>query len=218
MLYYFWNKLISEDDETLTHFFIVSLIEYYSEEIICSDLSHIPSLISSMALKDFKMVDEIFENAKRLRAITPYSFRLFFDKMEIFNPFSNKHKENFELYKPESLLCLPILPSEIFYITYNNLLKCPDRSCQNFIDKEELDNYNEMCDNPDNTKNERIKREAHYNDNFHNSNDHSENSDDEVLNNYDTFGNKNGNDNYESSEGNVKVNKQVPIKTEGIYI
>lgn len=146
VLYYFWNKLICEDDETFIHFFIVSLIEYYTEEIICADLSHIPSLISMMNLKDLKMVDEIFENAKKLRAITPYSFKLFFGKMEIFNPYCAKtrHKEIFDLYKPDSILCLPIMPSEIFYITYNNLLRCPDEQCENFIDKKALEEYNEI--------------------------------------------------------------------------
>jgi hypothetical protein len=128
----------------MIHYFIVSLIEYYSEDIICSDLSHIPSLISSITLKDTYMVDKIFTNAKRLRAITPYSFKLFFDKMGIFNPFGKNHKENYEKYKPESLLCLPILPSEIFYITYNNLVKCPDSRCENFINKKELEEYKEI--------------------------------------------------------------------------
>ena len=164
------------------------------------------------------MVDEIFENAKKLRAITPYSFRLFFDKMEIFNPFSTKHKENFEKYKPESILCLPILPSEIFYITYNNLLKCPDRRCENFIDKEELEEYNEIYDNGDNARNERIKREGHFSGNFRTSNYDSDQSGEGLGNNYETFGKINYKDIYESSEGNLNMENHLPLIKEGRII
>ena len=90
------------------------------------------------------MVDLVFENAKKMRALTPYSFRMFFDKMEIFKPFGKSHKEMYENYKPESFICLPILPSEIFYITYNNFFRCPDENCDNFIDLNELEEYNEF--------------------------------------------------------------------------
>lgn len=175
-----------------------------------------------MALKDFKMVDEIFHNAKRLRAITPYSFRLFFDKMEIFNPFGKRHKENFDKYKPESILCLPILPSEIFYITYNNLLKCPDRRCENFIDKKELEEYNEMCDNGEGTVNDRIKREGHFSDKvLRTSNYDSEQSGSEngLEPNCETFGRSDfakENNDYLVSEGNdFNEHDHIALETEG---
>lgn len=191
-----------------------------------------------MALKDFKMVDEIFENAKRLRAITPYSFKLFFDKMEIFNPLCKRHKENFDKYKPESILCLPILPSEIFYITYNNLLKCPDRRCENFIDKKELEEYNENCDNGESAVNERIKREGHFSERILRTNNYdSENSNSEIVvdendcnnNNKfgicDTFGKNDeyyGKEcNYYVSEGennNLHNENHVQLCNEGIYL
>jgi len=197
----------------------VSLIEYFSEEIVCSDLSHIPSLISSITLKNIKMIDEIFTNAKRLRAITPYSFRLFFDKMEIFNPFSIRHKENFELYKPESILCLPILPCEIFYITYNNILKCPDNRCENFIDKEELEKYNENFDIGEN------KREINEKDDFEhilNQNkilDFADNENNENEYNYnDTFGDINTIQNNIEILGENSKNYQIPLDPEGILM
>ena len=180
-----------------------------------------------MALKDFKMVNEIFENAKRLRAITPYSFKLFFDKMEIFNPFGKRHKENFDKYKPESILCLPILPSEIFYITYKNLLKCPDRRCENFIDKKELEEYNEISDNGERAVIERIKREGHFSEKIlRTSNYDSEhsNSDNDIENNNanDTFGRNDNNYskayNFDTNEGNnLNVDNHVQLCTEGIF-
>ncbi len=183
-----------------------------------------------MALKDFKMVDEIYNNAKKLRAITPYSFKLFFDKMEIFNPFSNRHKENFDKYKPESILCLPILPSEIFYITFSNLLKCPDRRCENFIDKKELEEYNENCYNGESDVNGRIRREGHFSErilrtsNYDSVSENENEIQNDINKNYyiDTFGKNN--DNYandyncnqtESNEFNN--DNRMPLCTEGIF-
>lgn len=131
--------MIHEDDQNFLHYFIIGLLEYYTEDIICCDLSNIPSLISSINLKSYEMINEIFDNAIKLRAITPYSFRLIFDEMEIFKQKCIRHKENYDKFKPESILCLPILPCEIFCITYTNIVKCPDNRCLNFIDLKELD-------------------------------------------------------------------------------
>jgi hypothetical protein len=104
------------------------------------------------------MINDIFNNAKIIRAFTPYSFRLFFEKLEIFKPNSKKHKELYERFKPEFLLGMPIFPSELFFITYNKIVNCPDKNCQNFknfknllsdidyieneVDKNNYENYN----------------------------------------------------------------------------
>lgn len=78
------------------------------------------------------MINKIFHKAKIIRSATPYSFRLFFEKLEIFKPNSKKHKELNERIQPEQLIALPILPSEIFYVAYNKIVTCPDKNCQNF--------------------------------------------------------------------------------------
>jgi hypothetical protein len=70
--------------------------------------------------------------AKEIRQQTPYSYKLLARKLEIFKPRSTRLKELFSLYEPESLLCLPILPSEVFFIAYNNIVGCPDFDCGNF--------------------------------------------------------------------------------------
>lgn len=105
------------------------------------------------------MIDEIFENAKKFRALTPYSFKLIFEEMEIFKPKCKKHRENFDFYKPEYFLCLPIMPSEIFCITYNNIVKCPDKNCLNFIDLKELEGDKEN----ENNKEFELDYRANYN-------------------------------------------------------
>ncbi len=77
-------------------------------------------------------MEKIAKRAKEIKQQTPYSFKLLAKKLEIFRPRSNRLKELFTLYEPESLLCLPVLPSEVFFIAYNNIVGCPDYDCGNF--------------------------------------------------------------------------------------
>ncbi len=107
-------------------------MEYHSQEIISADCTQIPSIISQLTLKSPEMIDIIFENATKIRSITPYSFRLFFNKLDIFKIFSKRNKELFDYYQPENLLCLPIFASEIFFIAYNKIVSCPDKKCRFF--------------------------------------------------------------------------------------
>jgi hypothetical protein len=102
------------------------------------------------------MINIIFDNAKIIRSSTPYSFRLFFEKLEIFKLNSKRHKELFEKFQPEFLLALPIFPSEIFYIAYNKIINCPDKNCQNFKNMFLFDNenFNEKNENLLDSKNE----------------------------------------------------------------
>lgn len=163
------------------------------------------------------MINEIFENAKKLRAITPYSFKLIFDDMQIFKPKCKKHKENFDFYRPDSFMCLPILPSEIFCITYTNIVKCPDDKCLNFIDLKELDNDNEFDNDSKNKENVEFELniDGNYNkmnnDNGNNINNLSRNNigdkninNDKIIleNNFETFAHKENEDaNENKNEG-----------------
>ena len=107
-------------------------MEYHQDKISCADFSQIPSIISQFTLKDEEMIEKIFNNAKVIRSATPYSFRLYFDKLEILKQDSKRHKELFERLQPELLIALPILPSEIFYVAYNKIVTCPDKNCFHF--------------------------------------------------------------------------------------
>ena len=143
VIYYFWNALIQEDDELFIHFFIVSFLEYHKENILSVDYSQIPSVLSQLCIKDIAEVEFIFQRARQIRQQTPFSFKLFARKLEIFKPRSTRLKELFTIYEPESMLCLPILPSEIFYIAYNNIVGCADYECKNFKYSFENDIYSD---------------------------------------------------------------------------
>ncbi len=124
--------LIKENDEFLLHFFIISFLEYHKDEIITTDHSQIPSVLSQLSLKTIDEVEAVFTYAIELRDKTPYSLRLMARKLEIFKPHSNRLKELFHLYEPENMMAMPILPSEVFFIAYNNIVSCPDLMCKNF--------------------------------------------------------------------------------------
>ena len=85
-----------------------------------------------------------------LRKETPYSFRLLANKLEIFNYKSNNLENLYEQYKPNSFLAMPIFPSEIFYICYNNIVKCPDEFCKNCIGITNTNNNNSNSESKEN--------------------------------------------------------------------
>lgn len=185
------------------HYFIICFLEYHSEQITTAEYSQIPSIISQLTIKNIEMIDIIFENARRLRAETPYSFRMFFSYLDIFKPFSTRHKELFEYYQPETLICLPMLSSEIFFIAYNKIVSCPDKSCKFF---------NNLYD----YENGLIASEKQFNEN-HCQDNNSNNFFNEEESNIKNFSESNNNNNTNSnnnyfdhiSEGNININVQI---------
>jgi hypothetical protein len=173
ILLYFWDLLIKENDQIFIHFFIISFLEYHQDIISSADFSQIPSIISQLILKDHEMVNTIFLRAKIIRSATPYSFRLFFQKLEIFNPNSNKHKELNETFQPELLLALPILPCEIFYVAYNKIVTCPDKNCFNFKNLFDYEKNNLITSEISNNGNSRKEKFFEDEDNNNSGNGHN---------------------------------------------
>lgn len=131
-MYHLWNLIIKENDELFIHFYIVAYLQYRKDDIISTDYSQIPSILSQLYIRSINEADEIIKIAFNIKNTTPFSFRLMARKLEIFKPKSNRLKDLFDLYEPESMLAMPILPSEIFQIAYNNIVSCPDNICKNF--------------------------------------------------------------------------------------
>ena len=128
ILFYLWNKLILENDPLMLHYLIVGLILYKKNSFIDSDIGSIPIIINKINIESQEDVDNIFTLAINLRKKTPYSFRLFAGKLDILKHKSINHKSKYNLYHPDTLITLPIFPSEIFYICYKDIIKCPDET------------------------------------------------------------------------------------------
>jgi hypothetical protein len=148
ILYKFWDLLILEDDEMFLHYFVIAFLQYNKNELISTDYSQIPSILSQLYLRSEEEVISIFNRAKVIRYNTPYTIRLFARRLEIFKPGSTKLKELFDKFEPENFLTMPILPSEVFNIAYNNIISCPDNRCSNFKNKYEFDRafYDDQMD------------------------------------------------------------------------
>ena len=135
LTYYLWNFLIGIDDQLFMHYFIVALLIYNEDKILKEEKLNIPILITKLTINSVKEMGNILKIALRLREETPYSFRLLANKLEIFKYHSDNIEKCFEKYKPQSLVTMPIFPSEIFYICYNGIIKCPDDLCKNYLKK-----------------------------------------------------------------------------------
>ena len=167
LLYHLMNKIIIEDDPFIIHYLIISFLIYKKNIFFESDLTVVPVVLSTISIDSIQEIDEIFNQAIKLRDNTPYSFRILGNLLEIFKCHCKDPKAIYEKYKPDKLLTIPIFPSEIFYICYKGVTNCPDSNCvnntKNKKEKENIEDENhkkninkcEYCDM-------KIKRDLNY--------------------------------------------------------
>ena len=145
IVYHLWDKLIVFNDSLFLHFIIVSFLQGHRDKILKTDISQIPSYLSQMAFTSIDEVDRTIERALDLSDLTPSSFRLFSNRLEIFKYRSPRLKELYECYDPDNLLAMPIFPSEILTITYKDSFGCPDCQCVNFDLRKKKFNKQAQC-------------------------------------------------------------------------
>ena len=133
LFYYFWDKMITINDPLFIHFFLVALIQFHRELIINSDQNYLPALVSNLPIKSTSDLDNIINKALLLRKQTPYSFRLWVNKIGFLRKNYEDIKINYEKYQPENFMAMPVFPSEIIYIMYKDKIKCIDSRCKNYI-------------------------------------------------------------------------------------
>ena len=127
-LFYLWNKLILDNDQLMIHYFFAALLIYKKNSFINLDEYSLPLALTRLNIGSEKEIDIIYNYASNLRKQTPYSFRHFAYKLDILKYKSNNHKIKYDFYRPDILVSIPIFPSEICFICYNNLIKCPDEN------------------------------------------------------------------------------------------
>ena len=131
ILFILWDYIIDHDDPLFMHYVLVAFLKYKRDLIINCDKSLLPPLISNLTIFDEDELKEIMKSADELIEKTPYSFRILVNKLGFLIPKNTNVKQNYEQYKPESIPAMPIFPQEIFYITYDNIIQCPDPDCEN---------------------------------------------------------------------------------------
>ena len=133
LFFYFWDKMISINDNLFILFFVVALIQYHKELLINSDQNYLNYLIGNLPIKSINDIDIIFNKALELRNNTPYSFRLWANKLGFLHKDNKDVEKNYEKYQPHNFMALPLFPSEILYMIYNNKINCIDPRCINYI-------------------------------------------------------------------------------------
>ena len=125
-LFYLWNKLILENDQLMIHYFMAALLIYKKNLFVNLDEYSLPFALNRLNISSEKEIDIIYNNALNLRKQTPYSFRIFAYKLDILKHKSNQHKLKYDFYHPDTLISIPIFPSETCFICYKKNIKCPD--------------------------------------------------------------------------------------------
>lgn len=132
VIYYLWDKFILFDDNLFPLFFITAYLIINRNKFFVEDYSAVLTELSQMHIDTIKEVNHILDYANEIRDKTPNSFYILVDKLEINNYNSPNLKILYEQYKPNKMMAMPIFTSDIFTITYNNLIRCPDIKCENF--------------------------------------------------------------------------------------
>ena len=131
LLFILWDYIIDHDDPLFMHFVLVAFLIYKRELIINCDKSLLPPLISNLTILTKDELKYIMNLADKLVEKTPYSFRILANKLKFLTPNNKNVQKLYEIYKPQTIPAMPIFPQEIFFITYDNIIQCPDPDCDN---------------------------------------------------------------------------------------
>ena len=117
------------------HFICIAFLIKNKNKIKEVEEAQVPSIISQLKFKDKDDVDDLIQRAIDLYLITPKSLFKLGNNLNIFTFQSNQIKELFENYSPNLFYCLPIFPSEVLSLIYQDQIKCINDECPCFINK-----------------------------------------------------------------------------------
>lgn len=161
IMYHLWDHLIQTNDSLFMHYIIVAFLQYNSNKITGNDIAQIPSVMTGLTIESIEELDKIIEIAFTIRYNTPYSFRFLCNNLQIFVPNSTELEKAYNTYKPDTMTALPMFPSEVFYITYKEEVKCPDEQCEH-----SSDNLFSLMNKPSYHKCEHCEMEVYKNINY----------------------------------------------------
>jgi hypothetical protein len=138
ILYTFIDYLILINDNLFLHYFLVALLKVNRDKIFnIKDKMKYLQFLTQLTINTNEELIEVISTAIDLRDLTPYSFRILTNKLGIFQkkiPIEILIKK-FKIFSFNNLIItIPIFPMEIFYITYKEEIKCPDKYCKKNIE------------------------------------------------------------------------------------
>ena len=130
-----WDKIILFNDSFLLNFIIIAFLIKNKEKYINLEPTFVPTKIGQLIFENTQEIDEIISLALDLKYITPKSYYIFGNFLEIFNYKSKKLKNLFENFAPNEFVCMPIFPNEFLYYYSQNEINCIDNNCPCFMNK-----------------------------------------------------------------------------------
>ena len=133
ILYPFIDYLILVNDNLFLHYVFIALIKLNRNKIFEIDdkMKYLP-VLSKLTISSIEELSLIMCHAIEIRESTPYSYRIFANKLKITkkNVSIEKLLYNYKKLSLEKIPSIPIFPMEIFFITYKENIKCPDEKCK----------------------------------------------------------------------------------------
>ena len=145
IIYYLWDKLIVFNDKLFIFFFIVSILILNRETYFKVDPASILQVLSNFQITEIKQINEIINLAIQLRENTPKSLDLLADKLEIFKKDSKNLQKLYEQYQPDKMPAVPMFVEDIFSVTHEEIIGCPDENCKYFLKKSKNRINNSNC-------------------------------------------------------------------------
>ena len=137
-----WDKIILFNDSLFLNFIIIAFLIKNKEKYINLEPTFVPTKIGQLIFENTEEIDEIISLALDLKYITPKSYYIFGNFLEIFNYKSKKLKNLFENINPNEFVCMPIFPNEFLYYYCQDKIFCIDNNCPCFMNKIQI------CKNP----------------------------------------------------------------------
>lgn len=145
IIYYLWDKLIVFNDKLFIFFFIVSILITNRETYFKVDTTSILHVLSAFEITEIKQINEIINLAIQLRENTPKSLDLLVDKLEIFKFDSKNLQKLYEKFQLDKMPAMPMFVEDIFSVTHEELIGCPDENCEYFLKKSKNRINNSNC-------------------------------------------------------------------------
>jgi hypothetical protein len=130
-----WDKIILFNDSLFLNFIIIAFLIKNKEKYINLEPTFVPTKIGQLIFENTEEIDEIISLALDLKYITPKSYYIFGNFLEIFNYKSKKLKNLFENINPNEFVCMPIFPNEFLYYYCQDKIFCIDNNCPCFMNK-----------------------------------------------------------------------------------
>lgn len=133
--YTLWDILITENDQLFIHFMIIAFLNHFRQRFLETDGSSIPVYFSKIQISTKEELTQIVISAREIRKNTPLSLRIMVKNLDIFKSRTSRLKDMYEIYNPEQMLAMPILPEELICIMNSNKksIPCPNEKCINFF-------------------------------------------------------------------------------------